>query len=131
MSIILWCLLLARLFILDSPSIKNLRRDIIILCNFGYNVSKYSRGLVLFLLFQNNNISSSAYSQNEAQNKWATIQQKHKKILQGANLVVKRVEGKNEQIFFLVMAGSYPSLGHAKLVCKKLSRRKQNCIVTK
>lgn len=74
---------------------------------------------------------SSAYSQNEAQNQWEIIHQKYKKILHGSNLIIKKVEGKNERIFFLVMAGSYPSLSHAKLVCKKLSRRKQNCIVTK
>ena len=74
---------------------------------------------------------SSAYSQNEAQNQWKIIQQKYKKILHGANLIVKKVEGKNERIFFLVMAGSYTSLSQAKLVCKKLSHRKQNCIVTK
>lgn len=74
---------------------------------------------------------SSAYSQNEAQNQWKIIQQKHKKFLHGMKLIIKKVEGKNERIFFLVMAGSYPSLSQAKLICKKLSHRKQNCIVTK
>ena len=63
--------------------------------------------------------------------KWQTISQKHRKILNDANLIIKKIEGKNERIFFLVMAASYPSLSHAKLLCKKLSKRKQNCIVTK
>jgi hypothetical protein len=74
---------------------------------------------------------ASAYSQNDAKKKWQNIYQKHKKILSDANLIIKKIEGKNERIFFLVMAGSYPSLSHAKLLCKKLSKRKQNCIVTK
>ncbi len=74
---------------------------------------------------------ASAYSRNDAMKKWQNISQKHKKILSDANLIIKKIEGKNERIFFLVMAGSYPSLSHAKLLCKKLSKRKQNCIVTK
>lgn len=74
---------------------------------------------------------ASAYSQNDATKKWQSIVQKHKKILKDANLIIKKIEGKNERIFFLVMAGSYPSLSHAKLLCKQLSKRKQNCIVTK
>ncbi len=74
---------------------------------------------------------ASAYSQSDAMKKWQTISQKHRKILNDANLIIKKIEGKNERIFFLVMAGSYPSLSHAKLLCKKLSKRKQNCIVTK
>lgn len=74
---------------------------------------------------------ASSYSQNDAMKKWQTISQKHRKILNDANLIIKKIEGKNERIFFLVMAGSYPSLSHAKLLCKKLSKRKQNCIVTK
>lgn len=74
---------------------------------------------------------ASAYSQNDAMKKWQYISQKHRKILNDANLIIKKIEGKNERIFFLVMAGSYPSLSHAKLLCKKLSKRKQNCIVTK
>ena len=74
---------------------------------------------------------ASAYSQNNAKKKWQSISQRHKKILKDANLIIKKIEGKNERIFFLVMAGSYPSLSHAKLLCKQLSKRKQNCIVTK
>lgn len=74
---------------------------------------------------------ASAYSQNDATKKWQSILQRHKKLLKDANLIIKKIEGKNERIFFLVMAGSYPSLSHAKLLCKQLSRRKQNCIVTK
>lgn len=74
---------------------------------------------------------ASAYSQGDAMKKWKEISQKHRKILNDANLIIKKIEGKNERIFFLVMAGSYPSLSHAKLLCKKLSRRKQNCIITK
>jgi hypothetical protein len=74
---------------------------------------------------------SSSYSQNDARVQWQKIQQKHIKILRDANLITKKIDGKNERIFFLVMAGTYPSLSHAKLVCKKLSNRRQNCIVTK
>lgn len=74
---------------------------------------------------------ASAYSQNDATKKWQSISQRHKKILKDANLIIKKIEGKNERIYFLVMAGSYPSLSHAKLLCKQLSKRKQNCIVIK
>lgn len=74
---------------------------------------------------------ASAYSQKDATKKWHSILQRHKKILKDANLIIKKIEGKNERIFFLVMAGSYPSLSHAKLLCKQLSKKKQNCIVTK
>lgn len=74
---------------------------------------------------------SSAHSSKDAKKQWQKIKQRHFKVLQDANLVVKRVKGANERIFYLVMAGTYPSLNHAKLLCKKLSTRKQNCIVTK
>jgi len=74
---------------------------------------------------------SSAYSSSDAKKEWQKIQQKYSKILQNANLIIKKVDGNSERIFYLVMAGSYPSLSHAKMVCKKLSFRKQNCIVTK
>lgn len=74
---------------------------------------------------------SLAHSLEDAKKQWKKIQQKYSKIFQDANLIVKKVDGKNERIFYLVMAGSYPSLSHAKMICKKLSFRKQNCIVTK
>ncbi|MDP5082786.1 MAG: SPOR domain-containing protein [Rickettsiaceae bacterium] len=74
---------------------------------------------------------SSASSVSGAKKEWQKIQQKYSKILQNANLIIKKVDGSNERIFYLVMAGSYPSLNHAKMVCKKLSFRQQNCIVTK
>ncbi len=95
----------------------------------GYKITDYQ-------LINNEDVGykiqlSSSYSQNDAKSQWQAIRQKHRKILSDANLIIKKVEGKNERIFFLVMAGNYPSLSHAKLVCKQLSRRKQNCIVTK
>jgi len=74
---------------------------------------------------------SSAYSAEDANKEWYRIQQKHTKILRDTHLIVKKVEGKNERIFYLIMAGTYPSLNHAKLVCKHLVAKKQNCIVTK
>ena len=95
-----------------------------------------------YKIIQSNNVVSeeqkgykiqlaSAYSSSDANKQWQTIKHKHSKILQGANLIIKKVEGKNERIFYLVMAGVYPSLSHAKLVCRQLTFRKQNCIVTK
>ncbi len=74
---------------------------------------------------------SSTYSMPEANKKWKELQGKYPKILQNANLIVKKIEGKNERIFYIVMAGAYPSLNHAKIICKKLLSRKQNCIITK
>ena len=74
---------------------------------------------------------SSAYSLSDAKKQWLIIKRKHDKIIKNANLITKKVEGKNERIFFLVMAGTYSSLNHAKLVCRKLAARKQNCIITK
>lgn len=74
---------------------------------------------------------SSANSAGDAEAQWKSIKARHAKVLKSANLIVKKVEGKNDRIFFLVMAGNYPSLNHAKMVCKQLVARKQNCIVTK
>lgn len=74
---------------------------------------------------------SSASSEADANKQWRRIRKKHSKILQDTHLIIKKVEGKNERIFFLIMAGTYPSLNQAKRVCKHLSYKKQNCIVTK
>lgn len=74
---------------------------------------------------------SSASSYEDAKIQWKQIKQRHHKILNNANLIIKKVEGKNERIFYLVMAGSYPSLNYAKMICRQLSFKKQNCIVTK
>ena len=56
---------------------------------------------------------------------------RHIKYLKNAQLVIKKVKTNNNRIIYLVMAGNYPSLNQAKLVCKKLVSSKQNCIVTK
>ncbi|MDG1436642.1 MAG: SPOR domain-containing protein [Rickettsiaceae bacterium] len=74
---------------------------------------------------------SSAHSEEDARKQWSNIQQKYAKILLNAHFIVKKIEGKNNRIFYLVMAGTYPSLNHAKLVCKRLNAKKQNCIVTR
>ncbi|PCJ25495.1 MAG: hypothetical protein COA94_06270 [Rickettsiales bacterium] len=74
---------------------------------------------------------SSAYSLASAETQWKALQKRHAKILKGAALITKRVEGKNERIFYLVMAGTYSSLSHAKSLCRKLGARKQNCIITR
>jgi hypothetical protein len=73
----------------------------------------------------------AAFSENEAKKEWDVIKQKHSAILKDAGLVLRKVEGKNERIFYLIMAGTYTSLSSAKLVCNKLSMRHQNCIITK
>ena len=74
---------------------------------------------------------SSAWSEKEAKNEWERIQIRHIKYLKNAQLVIKKVKTNNNRIIYLVMAGNYPSLNQAKLVCKKLVSSKQNCIVTK
>ncbi len=74
---------------------------------------------------------SSAYSFKDAQKQWQRIRQRHFKILQDSNFIVKKIKGTNEKIFYLVIAGIYPSLNYANLLCKKLSACKQNCIATK
>lgn len=74
---------------------------------------------------------SSAWSEKEANNEWERIQMRHIKYLKNAQLVIKKVKTNNNRIIYLVMAGNYPSLNQAKLVCKKLVSSKQNCIVTK
>lgn len=73
----------------------------------------------------------AAFSENEAKKEWEIIKQKHSMILKDASLVLRKIEGKNERIFYLIMAGTYTSLSSAKLVCNKLSMRHQNCIITK
>jgi len=74
---------------------------------------------------------SLAWSEKEAKNEWERIQMRHMKYLKNAQLVIKKVKTNNNRIIYLVMAGNYPSLNQAKLVCKKLVSSKQNCIVTK
>ena len=74
---------------------------------------------------------SSAWSEKEAKNEWERIQTRHIKYLKNAQLIIKKVKTNNNRIIYLVMAGNYPSLNQAKLVCKKLVSSKQNCIVTK
>ena len=74
---------------------------------------------------------SLAWSEKEAKNEWERIQMRHIKYLKNAQLVIKKVKTNNNRIIYLVMAGNYPSLNQAKLVCKKLVSSKQNCIVTK
>jgi hypothetical protein len=74
---------------------------------------------------------ATAFSEGDAKKLWQEITRRHSKVLNGANLIAKKIDGKNERIFYLVMAGTYPSLNHAKLVCNRLTSRKQNCIVTK
>ncbi len=74
---------------------------------------------------------TTAFSEGDAKKLWQEITRRHSKVLNGANLIAKKIDGKNERIFYLVMAGTYPSLNHAKLVCNRLTSRKQNCIVTK
>ncbi|MDC0864917.1 SPOR domain-containing protein [Rickettsiaceae bacterium] len=71
-----------------------------------------------------------AYSAEEIEPRWKVIKSKHK-ILADSNLITKKVKGKNERIFYLIMAGNYPSLSQAKIICRKLSSAKQNCIITK
>jgi len=72
-----------------------------------------------------------ASSEKEAKAAWDNISSRYGKILQDASMVIRKAKGKNDRIFFLVMAGTYSSLPQAKLVCKKLSAKKQNCIITK
>lgn len=74
---------------------------------------------------------SLAWSEKEAKNEWERIQMRHMKYLKNAQLIIQKVETNNNRIIYLVMAGNYPSLNQAKLVCKKLVSSKQNCIVTK
>jgi len=74
---------------------------------------------------------TTAFSEGDAKKLWQEITKRHGKVLNGANLITKKIDGKNERIFYLVMAGAYPSLNHAKLVCNRLAARRQNCIVTK
>lgn len=74
---------------------------------------------------------SSSWSEKEAKEEWQKIQMRHLKYLGKMQGIIKKVKAKNDKIIYLVMAGSYPSLSQAKLVCKKLHLSKQNCIVTK
>ncbi len=74
---------------------------------------------------------SSAWSEKEAETEWGKIQLRHIKYLKNTKLVIKKVKVNNNRIIYLIMAGNYPSLNQAKLVCKKLALSKQNCIVTK
>lgn len=74
---------------------------------------------------------SVASSEEDAKVHWQRIVNNNYKILGNANLITKRIEGSNNRIFYMILAGTYPSLNHAKLVCKKLISRKQNCIVIK
>ncbi|MBN8511420.1 MAG: SPOR domain-containing protein [Rickettsiales bacterium] len=74
---------------------------------------------------------ATSLSLSDANKTWLEIQKRHGKILAGAKFLTKKIEGKKDRIFHLIMAGYYPTLNHAKLVCDKLISRKQNCIVVK
>lgn len=74
---------------------------------------------------------SVAYSQNDAIILWEEISKRHSRILANSNSIIRKVTGSNNRIFYLIMAGTYPSLEQAKLVCKKLLAHRQNCIVVK
>lgn len=74
---------------------------------------------------------ATSLSLSDANKTWSEIQKRHGKILAGAKFLTKKIEGKKDRIFHLIMAGYYPTLNHAKLVCDKLISRKQNCIVVK
>lgn len=57
------------------------------------------------------------------------IKNKFLKILATSNIVLKKVSDNNDNYFYLVLAGSYPSLSKAKAICKKLSFRQQPCMI--
>lgn len=70
-------------------------------------------------------------SEAEAHKFWQEAIKRYAKILSGANLIIKKIDGKNNRKLYVVMAGTFPSINHAKLICNRLIARKQNCIVTK
>lgn len=72
-----------------------------------------------------------ARTESEAKKIWQNIKKKHSKTLENTNLILKKVDSKNEKIFYLVMAGVFPSPYKAKLVCSNLKAHNQNCLVTK
>lgn len=74
---------------------------------------------------------TAAYSSADAVKRWKNISTKYGKILQNKRLITKKVNGSNDRIFFLVMAGVYSSSDEAKRVCRKLMAAKQHCIVVK
>jgi hypothetical protein len=74
---------------------------------------------------------SSSWSEKEARAEWQKIQARHVKYLKNAELIIKKVKANNGKIIYLILAGNFPSVNQAKLICKKLTASKQNCIVTK
>ncbi len=74
---------------------------------------------------------ATSLSLADANKTWLEIKKRNGKILAGAKFLTKKIEGKKDRIFHLIMAGYYPTLNHAKLVCDKLISHKQNCIVVK
>lgn len=95
--------------------------------------SKYKHGKTIEpLLEQGYKVQlATSLSLADANKTWLEIKKRHGKILAGAKFVTKKIEGKKDRIFHLIMAGYYPTLNHAKLVCDKLISQKQNCIVVK
>lgn len=74
---------------------------------------------------------SVALSQNDATLKWQNIIKTYGKILGEVRLITKKIVNNDNRIFYLVMAGTYPSLDQAKTACRKLHAHKQNCLIIK
>lgn len=68
-------------------------------------------------------------TKDEAEAEWRYIANKHKKILTDINYEIKLSKTNNNSFSYLVLAGKFKSFKEAKLLCKKLISKKQNCIV--
>jgi septal ring-binding cell division protein DamX len=73
---------------------------------------------------------ASVKSESDAIKEGERIKAKNIKILNKSNITFRKVEDAKGNFFYLVLAGDYKSLSQAKSICKKLSNRQQNCIVT-
>jgi hypothetical protein len=72
---------------------------------------------------------TSVKSRKQGKEEWRILQQKHAKLLGNLQFSLKKMEIEKGKIFYLLLAGKYNTVSEAKLMCKKINRRQQNCVI--
>lgn len=90
---------------------------------FLVNPDKESKGYKLQL--------AVVFTEAEGKTKWQEISNKNSKVLGKSSLILKRAEGDNGKVFYLVMSGIYSSFNEAQITCRRLISNRQQCIIVK
>ncbi|HJK86261.1 MAG TPA: SPOR domain-containing protein [Candidatus Megaira endosymbiont of Nemacystus decipiens] len=90
---------------------------------FLVNTNKANKGYKLQL--------AVVFTEAEGKTKWQEISNKNSKFLGESSLILKRAEGDNGKVFYLVMSGIYNSFNEAQIICRRLISNRQQCIIVK